>query len=101
MCELGARAVQQAKSLTRQLESRQITQVGSVDATTTKDIHNIIDEGSSVTFTGRRNIPSTLELCPLSCRNVKQPSVVIMISAVGTTETTKGCKKRGRRWAKG
>jgi hypothetical protein len=49
-----------AESLTRQLEGRQITQIGSVDATPTKDIHNIIDEGSSVTFTGRRNVTSAL-----------------------------------------
>ena len=42
------------------LESRQITQIGSIHATPTKDIHNIIDEGSSVTFTGRRNVASTL-----------------------------------------
>jgi hypothetical protein len=51
--ERGAREVQHAKSLTRQ-----ITQIGSVDATPTKDIHNIIDEGDSVTFTGRRNVAS-------------------------------------------
>jgi hypothetical protein len=36
-------------------EGSQITQVGSIDATPTKDIHHTIDEGSSVTFTGRRN----------------------------------------------
>jgi len=56
----GADAVQYAKSLTRQLERSQITQVGSVDATATKDIHNIIDEGGSMTLAGGRNVPSAL-----------------------------------------
>ena len=60
MCERGVHAIQHAESLTRQLEGRQITQIGSVNATPTKDIHNIIDEGSSVTFTGRRDVAGTL-----------------------------------------
>jgi hypothetical protein len=56
----GLRVVQYAESLTRQLERSQITQVGPVDTTATKDIHDIIDEGGSMTFTGRRNVSSAL-----------------------------------------
>jgi hypothetical protein len=41
-----------AESLTRQLECGQITQVGPIDTTASKDIHNIIDKGGSMTFTG-------------------------------------------------
>ena len=50
--------VQHVKSLTRQLKGNQIVQKGSARVST-EDIHNIIDEDSSMTGTGRRNRPST------------------------------------------
>jgi len=40
---------QHAKSLTRQPKGDQIIQIGFVRAEPTKDIHNIIDENSSMT----------------------------------------------------
>jgi hypothetical protein len=49
-----------AKSLTRQLEGGQIIQAVSVDTAPTKDIHNIVDEGSSMTLTGRGSESDTL-----------------------------------------
>ena len=53
MCEQGTHAVQHMKSLTRPPEGCQATQIGgSVDA-----VHNIIDEGSSITSMGRWNVP--------------------------------------------
>jgi len=48
------------KSPTGQVAGSQVTQIVSIDATPTKDIHDIIDEGSSMTLTGRGNKPSAL-----------------------------------------
>jgi hypothetical protein len=69
--EKAARGVKHAKSRTRQLESSQIAQVGIINITPTKDKHNIVDDGSSMTLTGRWNTSSTWQFSPLSCRNVK------------------------------
>jgi hypothetical protein len=52
-------AAQHAKSLTRQLKGIQIIRIGYAREPA-KDIHNIIDEDSSMTMTGRRNGPSAL-----------------------------------------
>jgi hypothetical protein len=51
--------VQHVKSLTRQLKANQIVQVG-IAREPTKNIHDTIDEDSSMTDTGRRNRPSAL-----------------------------------------
>jgi hypothetical protein len=60
VCEQRARVVKHAKSLTRQPEGNQITQVGIFSTTPTKYIHNIPNDGSSMTFAGRRDVSSTL-----------------------------------------
>jgi hypothetical protein len=52
--------IKHAKWLTRQLEGGQVIQVGFVTTTPTKDIHNIVDNGNSMTFTMRRNASNTV-----------------------------------------
>ena len=56
-CEQNKVAARHATSLTRQLKGNQIIQTG-ISREPTKDIHNIIDEDSSMTRTGGRNGPS-------------------------------------------
>jgi hypothetical protein len=58
--ERKVREVKHAKSLTRQLEGKQVSQVGTAHTSPTKDIHNIVDHSSSVTITRRWNVSSTL-----------------------------------------
>jgi hypothetical protein len=94
-------AVQYSTSLTRQLEGSQITQVCSVDATSTEDIHNIVYQGSSVPLSGRWNIPSALELGPGSCRDVEQPSIVVVISTVRAAKSTEQCNEGKETLGKG
>jgi hypothetical protein len=81
--------IQHAKSLTRQVKGIQIIRKAFVPGGPTKDIHNIIDEDSSVTSTGRRNGPSASQLSPFSRRNVKRPSIITAMSVAKTTESTK------------
>jgi hypothetical protein len=89
--------IQHAKSLTRQMKGIQIIHNAFVRGEPTKDIHNIIDEDSSVTSTGRRNGPSALQLSPFSRRNVKTPSIVIVMLVAETTESTKIYNEGGER----
>ena len=47
--EQGSANLQQSRSLTRQRKGNQIIQIRFVHGKPTKDIHNIIDEDSSMT----------------------------------------------------
>ena len=89
--------IEHAKLLTRQLKGIQIIYKASVHGGPTKDVHYIIDKDSSVTVTGRRNGPSALQLSPFSRRNVKRPSIVIVMWAAVTTESTKTYNEGGER----
>lgn len=71
---------------TRDLESTQITQISSVCATSTKDINDIVHEGSSVSFSRRWCMSIACQFAPHVSCCVKHPNVVVMMLTVRATE---------------
>ena len=74
------------RRLTRDSERSEISKIFPIDITSSKDVHDIVDNGRGVPFSWYRDIPNTRELCPCSTDDIERPRIVIMITTVSTSE---------------
>ena len=67
-------------------EESRATRTGP-DRTSTAHADDIIHQRAGVTFSWRRNVAITVQLCPLASFQVEGPGVVIVIGTVGSAKT--------------
>lgn len=79
-----------ARERTRDFERRQVFEILAVDATTAKDVHDVVDEGSGVTFPRDRDVTDAGQFGPNSRREIVLPRVVVVVLPVGSTEAREG-----------
>ena len=90
--------------LTRQLECAEIPEVFTINTSTSKDVHYIIHNCSSMALSWRWYETDARQLRPHPGDGVEHPSIVVVVLAVGTAEPARerdsvssACKgKRGR-----
>lgn len=83
-----AHVLKSVPSPRRDSEGSQITQIRTLLRASTKDIHHIIDECSSVAFARDGNVSYTIQLRPLNGGRVEAPNVVEPLEAVRTAKAT-------------
>lgn len=75
---------------TRDLERRKVFEVIAVDAATSKDVHDVVDEGSGVAFPRNRDVTDAGQFGPNSRREIILPRVVVVVLSVGSAEADRG-----------
>ena len=69
-------------------EGSQISQIGSFLGSSSKDVHDVVDNRGCVALPRNRNITDALELRPEVRRRIVRPDVVKPLESVGTAEAT-------------
>lgn len=72
--------------LTGYAERAHVAQVLAVHGTPAVNVDHVLDDGGSMSFSGRWDESQGSDLGPLPCLRVELPSVVVMIFAVRASE---------------
>lgn len=72
-------------------ESGQITQVGPLSCPASKDVHRVVNDGGSVSFSRKRYVPNAVELLPSIGLMVVAPNITEPIDAICSTKPSECC----------